>query len=44
MQRELFTVKDDTTELFLRYNICIVYLLLGENSKANHLVKSLLKF
>lgn len=37
-------MKDDETELFLRYNICVVYLLLGELNKVQNIVKSLMKF
>jgi hypothetical protein len=44
IQRELFGVKEERGEVLLRYNLCVVYLLLGEGGKAGNLARSLGKF
>lgn len=44
IQRQLFSVRDEREEVLLRYNLCVLYILMGENGKMVNLVRSLMKF
>ena len=44
LQKEIFGCEDDLTQLLLRYNVAIMYLLMGEHPKAQNVFKGLLKY
>lgn len=44
LQKEIFSCEDDLTQLLLRYNVAVVYYLMGEHLKGNNVFKGLLKY
>jgi tetratricopeptide (TPR) repeat protein len=44
LQREIFACEDDLTQFLLRYNVAVVYYLLGDFAKGLNVFKGLLKY
>lgn len=44
LQKEIFSCEDDLTQFLLRYNVAVVYYLMGEHLKGNNVFKGLLKY
>ena len=44
LQKQLFGCEDDTTQIMLRFNVAMVYLLTAEFSKGQNVASSLNKF
>jgi hypothetical protein len=44
LQKEIFSCEDDLTQLLLRYNVAVVYYLMGEYAKGQNVFKGLLKY
>lgn len=44
LQKEIFSCEDDFNQVLLRYNVAIVYLLMGEANKGLNVIKGLTKY
>lgn len=44
LQKEMFGCEDDLTQVLLRFNVAVVYLLMGEVGKGLNVIKGLNKY
>ena len=44
LQREIFGCEDDLTQFLLRYNVAVVYYLMGDFAKGLNVFRGLLKY
>lgn len=44
LQKEMFSCEDDFTQVLLRFNVAVVYYLIGESSKGLNVIKGLAKY
>lgn len=44
LQQQIFACEDDLSQFLLRYNVALLYLLLGDHPKALNVFKGLLKY
>lgn len=44
LQKEMFGCEDELTQLLLRYNVAVIYYLMGEYTKGQNVFKGLLKY
>jgi hypothetical protein len=44
LQKEIFSCEDDLDQLLLRYNVAVIYFLMGEYTKGHNVFKGLLKY